>query len=126
MLNLFKVFLKSKFYVQYLQKKLHFFIPVTFIEWNFIKTKQHVIFRKVLQKWRLLQLLNRYFCNVFLKRFLMFHPWTIAPLVYWKELFLSTFRWELIDAGNLWKKNGNQYLWKFPEKSFYHRNHDAD
>ena len=51
----------------------------TFIEWNFVKTKQQVIFRKTLldslKKWKLIQTLNIYLFKIFLKSL-----WTI---VFW-------------------------------------------
>ena len=51
--------IKRMFYIQYLQKKFQSFIPMTFIEGNFIKTKQATMLQKVtlhpLNKCRLIQ-----------------------------------------------------------------------
>ena len=83
--------IKRKFFAQYLQKKFHFLIPITFIEWNFMKTEQQMILWKVSlynEDWY--KVLNSdIFYNMFRQSPLMFPLWTIVPLVYWKELFLS-------------------------------------
>ena len=105
---------KRKFYIQYLQKKFHFFALVTFKERNFIKTNQLAILRKIYHSIKMkIGTSIEYLCNIFLQSPLMFHLWTIVLLIYWKELFLRANPPKFMNSGKLWKKNRNQYLWKF-------------
>ena len=101
MLNLIQSTIKRKFYVRYLQNKFYFFILITFIEWNFIKWKHHVMLRKIplhsLKKWRLIQYWIDTFSTYFWKI-----PWCIHYYVF--RLFKkSLFKIQFPTITGFWK-----------------------
>ena len=104
----------------------HFFILMTFIEWNFKKTKEQIIFRKV-QLHSLKKKKHIYACIEYLYSTLVLFRNNCAKcsgvsrihycaLAYWKELFLHANPPGLMDFRKFWKRNENQHLRKLNEK----------
>ena len=118
----------SKYCITYSQQKFHFFIPMTFVQLIFIKTKQQGIPRKVPLLFFKVKISTRseyiYLSIIFLKSSLMFYLWTIVCFVYWKDLFLSLNSSRCMHFGKLW--DGNQYLCRIYEKPFSDGNHYTD
>ena len=119
--------IKRMIYPRHLQKKFRFFIPITFIEFNFINFKQQIILWKLLlhflKNWKLIK-------KNWTHTFSIYHAKSpnISPVDY---CVFSILKWVFSklksknDSGMFWQ-NGNQRLWKFYEKPFHHWNHDTE